>query len=309
MEGECGWECTHMYIQKSPFIRTSMNWEWNSCHRRSNLRLDLVFQNDCLTVHSHTKSHKWIYFFLPNLNAYFYWDVSYSLWSATREATAMGSQHTAVKRAPLAPTRGSPCSAVKTKCRDSWALSPGFLPSYSAPSLQEWGLPVPLGHRPWRWGVQRSSRTPAAPLPPLLHILQGGLWAKQSLTPAFPDVAGTRATLRPQGKSPSLYKTWLGCQSFSASGGRDKNREPSVFPSKVCRVPSCPEGRSQRAATPWVQGWVSWGPTPLWADWPSWTGDHLPPGHSPFKSCRDCLLPQQFLHPGEFCELLENHNF
>lgn len=89
-------------------------------------------------------------------------------------------------------------------------------------------------------------RDPCSP-PPLLHILQGGLWAEQSLTPTFPDVPGTGTALGPQGKAPSLDKTTLGCQSFSADGGGDENTEPSAVPSKVCRVPSCPEGRSQRA--------------------------------------------------------------
>ena len=82
--------------------------------------------------------------------------------------------------------------------------------------------------------VKSSSRTPAAPLPrPLLHILQGGLWAEQSLTPAFPDVPGTQAGLGLQGKAPSLDKTTLDCQSFSAYRGRDENTEPSVALSKV----------------------------------------------------------------------------
>ena len=40
-----------------------------------------------------------------------------------------------------------------------------------------------------------------------------------------------------------------------------------------------------------------------------WTGDHRPPGSSPFRSCQDSSVPQGFLHPGEFCELLENHYF
>ena len=39
------------------------------------------------------------------------------------------------------------------------------------------------------------------------------------------------------------------------------------------------------------------------------TGDHLPPGFSPFRSCQDCSVPQGFLHPGDICELLENHDF
>ena len=69
--------------------------------------------------------------------------------------------------------------------------------------------------------------------PPLLHILQGGLWAEQ--TPAFPDAPGTRTALGPQAKAPSLDKTMLSCQSFNASGCGDKNTEPSVAPSKVCR--------------------------------------------------------------------------
>ena len=38
-------------------------------------------------------------------------------------------------------------------------------------------------------------------------------------------------------------------------------------------------------------------------------GDHLPPGSSPFRSCQDSLVSQGFLHPGKFCELLENHDF
>ena len=58
--------------------------------------------------------------------------------------------------------------------------------------------------------VKSSSRTPAAPLPrPLLHILQGGLCTEQSLTPAFPDVPGTRAGLGPQGKAPSTWEQKL----------------------------------------------------------------------------------------------------
>ena len=32
-------------------------------------------------------------------------------------------------------------------------------------------------------------------------------------------------------------------------------------------------------------------------------------GPSPFRSCQDSLVPQGFLHPGKFCELLENHDF
>ena len=39
------------------------------------------------------------------------------------------------------------------------------------------------------------------------------------------------------------------------------------------------------------------------------TGDHLPPGFSPFRSCQDSSVPQGFLHPGDICELLENHDF
>ena len=38
-------------------------------------------------------------------------------------------------------------------------------------------------------------------------------------------------------------------------------------------------------------------------------GDHLPPGSSPFRSCQDSSVPQGFLHPGDICELLENHDF
>ena len=59
-------------------------------------------------------------------------------------------------------------------------------------------------------------------------------------------------------------------------GGGDENTEPSVAPSKVCRVPVYPEVRSRWAATPGVQGQVYWGPAPLWADWP-WVGRRSPP--------------------------------
>ena len=134
-----------------------------------------------------------------------------------------------------------------------------------------------------------------------------GLWAEQ--TPAFPDAPGTRAALGPQAKAPSLDKTTLGCQSFSASGGGDENTEPSVAPSKVCRsLPALKEGpsgqsplesRAKSTGAPHHCGQIGLG----------WTGDHLPPGSSPFRSCQDSLVPQGFLHPGKFCELLENHDF
>ena len=115
-----------------------MNWEWNSSHRRSNLRLELVFLK-CLTVHSHTKNHKWISFLLPNLNIYFT-----EMWAG---AYGLQQEKPPQWEASTLPTRGSPRSAMKTKCRGSWTLSPGALPSYSVPSLQEWSPLVSLGVR------------------------------------------------------------------------------------------------------------------------------------------------------------------
>ena len=101
----------------------------------------------------------------------------------------------------------------------------------------------------------------------------------------------------------------LGCKSFSAYGSGDENTEPSVAPSKVYRVPSCPEERSQQAATPESKAESTGAPHNCGQIGLGRAGDHLPPGFIPFRSCQDSLVSQGFLHPGKFGELLDNHDF
>ena len=59
------------------------------------------------------------------------------------------------------------------------------------------------------------------------------------------------------------------------------------------------ESRAESTGTPHHWGQIGLGQV----------GDHLPPGSSPFGSCQDSSVPQGFLHSGDICELLENHNF
>ena len=150
----------------------------------------------------------------------------------------MGSQHTAVKRDPLAQTRGSPCSAVKTKCRGSWTLSPGFLPSYSAPSLQEWGPPVPLGHRPWRWGVQRISRTPAAPHPSCTSSKGTLGWAEPH--PRFPRCARYMSHSEASGNISLSGQNLAGLSEFQCLWRQGQEQRAQCFPLKGLQGPFLP---------------------------------------------------------------------
>ena len=103
----------------------------------------------------------------------------------------------------------------------------------------------PWGCGPWRWGAQTlsvksSSGTPAAPLPqPLLHILQGGLWAEQSLTPTFPDGPGTQAS-GASGKSSLSGQNHAGLSEFQCLWRQGQEHRTQCCPLKGLQSPFLP---------------------------------------------------------------------
>ena len=199
------------------------------------------------------------------------------------------------------------------KARSS-TISPGVLPSYSAPLSRSGAHQFPWGCKLWRWGAQTLSvksisETPAAPP-----------------TPSYTSSKGASALSR---ASPSLSQM---CQVHEPIWGLREKIPPWTKPRWAVRV-SVPMEAGMRTQSPVLPPQRFTGSLPALKKGPSRqpplesraesngaphhcgqiglgrAGDHLPPGSSPFRSCQDSLVSQGFLYPGKFCELLENHDF